>query len=413
MIRVPVPNVYPAPLSMLLLSCARVTNVGAIALVALAMACGAKAEKAAPAATIQNPVTESQLTTVTLSSEAVKRLGIETVVVESSSVTPTRTVGGEVVVPPGLSLVVSAPVAGTVLAPENASIPSAGSRVAARQKLMRIIALPPDRDLLRTQQELSVSEARLRQAEAEAERVAKLFADRLVSARDNERAQADLAEARATFTAARAQQSLVRDGVPVDTRGLTPLTILAPESGVIRTVSAAVGQTIAAGAPLVEIVRLDKLWVRVPIYAGDARSIVRTAEVSVHGLAGAQSGPVVRATPIAAPPSADATSASVDLFYEIRGSPALRPGERVGVTLPLMAATERALVVPMEAVVRDMSGGSWVYERSDSLMFVRRRVEIIRVTGGRAVLASGPRAGTRIVTSGAAELFGTEFGAGK
>ena len=30
-----------------------------------------------------------------------------------------------------------------------------------------------------------------------------------------------------------------------------------------------------------------------------------------------------------------------------------------------------------------------------------------------AVLAQGPAPGTRVVTDGAAELFGTEFGAGK
>ncbi|MEJ7811102.1 MAG: hypothetical protein WKG32_11885, partial [Gemmatimonadaceae bacterium] len=68
---------------------------------------------------------------------------------------------------------------------------------------------------------------------------------------------------------------------------------------------------------------------------------------------------------------------------------------------------------PAAAIVRDMSGGSWVYERMDSLTFARRRVEVARVVGGRAVLAIGPKAGTPVVIAGAAELFGTEFGAGK
>jgi hypothetical protein len=91
----------------------------------------------------------------------------------------------------------------------------------------------------------------------------------------------------------------------------------------------------------------------------------------------------------------------------------LRPGERVGVTLPLTAAEEKALVAPLSAVVRDMSGGAWVYEQTDSLTFVRRRIDISRVSDGRAVLAMGPRVGTRVVNAGAAELFGTEFGTGK
>jgi hypothetical protein len=54
-----------------------------------------------------------------------------------------------------------------------------------------------------------------------------------------------------------------------------------------------------------------------------------------------------------------------------------------------------------------------VYERTDSVTFVRRRVEVSRVANGHAILALGPKKGTAIVTAGAAELFGTEFGAGK
>ncbi|MEJ7811103.1 MAG: HlyD family efflux transporter periplasmic adaptor subunit, partial [Gemmatimonadaceae bacterium] len=297
-----------------------------------------KTEKAAPPATVQHPVTEAELTTVRLTGEAVRRLGIETAAVESASVAPTRTVGGEVVVPPGQALTVSAPVAGTVFAPAGGAIPGAGTRVAARQPLMRLIALPADRDLLRTGQDLTIAEARLRQAQAETDRVAKLYADRLVSARDNESAQADLAAARAAHDAASAQQRLVRGGAPGDASGLTSLVIASPGAGVIRTLSAAAGQSVAAGAPLAEIVRLDRLWVRVPLYAGDASRITRGAAATVHGLGGAGSGPVLRALPVAAPPSADAAAASVDLFYEVRGGSALRPGERVGVTLPIAGA---------------------------------------------------------------------------
>jgi RND family efflux transporter MFP subunit len=314
------------------------------------------------------------------------------------------------VVPPGQALTVTAPVAGTVFAPEGGSIPVGGARVAAGQTLMRLVALPPD--LARTGQDLAVARARLGQAQAEADRVAGLFADRLVAGRDQERAQADLAAARAAVELAAGQQRAGRGGTRRDASGLNALLITAPDAGVVRVLSAGPGQAVAAGAVLAEIVRLDRMWVRVPVYAGDAGRVSRTAEATVHGLAGPQSGPVVRAVPVAAPPSADAAAASVDLFYELRGG-ALRPGERVGVTLPMSGGEERALVVPMSAIVRDMSGGAWVYERTDSVTFVRRRVEVARVVSGRAVLAQGPRPGARIVIAGVAELFGTEFGAGK
>ncbi len=41
------------------------------------------------------------------------------------------------------------------------------------------------------------------------------------------------------------------------------------------------------------------------------------------------------------------------------------------------------------------------------------RVAMADVVGDAAVLRQGPSPGTRVVTVGAAELFGTEFGAGK
>jgi RND family efflux transporter MFP subunit len=269
---------------------------------------------------------------------------------------------------------------------------------------------------MRTGQDVAVAEARLRQAEAEAARVAALYADRLIAAREHERAQADLAAARATMEAATGTQRLVRGGSR-DAGGLTALRIDAPDGGVMRALHVGAGQSVAAGAPLAEILRTDRMWVRVPVYAGEAARFAR-GEATVHGLGGtsggALGGPVLRAQRVAAPPSADATAASVDLFYEVRGGTAsLRPGERVGVTIPLTGIGERRLVVPLAAVVRDLSGGSWVYERTDSVTFVRRRVEVAQVVGPNAVLAAGPKPGTVVVTAGAAELFGTEFGVGK
>ena len=368
-----------------------------------------------PPATIQHAVSEAELTTVTLTSDAVQRLGIETAPVESATFAPTREVGGEIIVPPGFALTVVAPVPGMVLAPEGGSIPRAGARVADGQTLFRLVGLPAGGALARTREDLVVAEARLRAARAEAERTANLFADRLVSARDNERAIADLAAALADRDAVAAQRRLADGG-----RGATPesspassLAIAAPQSGVLQTLHVAAGQVVAAGASLAEIVRLDRLWVRVPIYAGDAGKLRRGEDAAVHALSAASSN-ATRAVPVSAPPSADASSASIDLFYEVRGSTAaLRPGQRVGVTIPIEGARERALGIPLDARGRDMSGGAWVYDRLDSLVFARRRVDVVRVVNGRAILGRGPAPGAPVVIAGAAELFGTEFGAGK
>lgn len=374
-----------------------------------AVACDRTPQKPVAAAKISNPVAEASLTTVTLTPDAVRRLGIETAIVDSLVGSAARVVGGEIVVPPGLAITVNAPVAGRLLAPSG-GVPVAGARVSRGRVLLRIAPLPPD--VAQATRDNAIASARLAQARAEAQRTARLFREGLVSARDHERAQSELAAATATAASASGQNAMVAGAGAV--AGMSVLSIPSPSDGVVRLLNAAPGQTVAAGAPLLEVMRTDRLWVRVPLYAGDARRVRRGAPATVRPLGGTE-GAGLTATPVAAPPSADASAASVDLFYEVRSGGLLRPGERVDVAIPLGAAStdERGLAVPLSAVVRDMSGGSWVYERTDSVTFIRRRVEVTRVAGSLAILASGPKPGTRVVTAGTAELFGTEFGAGK
>ena len=79
--------------------------------------------------------------------------------------------------------------------------------------------------------------------------------------------------------------------------------------------------------------------------------------------------------------------------------------------LPLRAS-EKGLVVPDRAVLYDISGGTWVYEDRGDGTYARRRIEVARHAGDLAIVARGIEPGTKVVTAGAAELFGTEFGAG-
>lgn len=70
----------------------------------------------------------------------------------------------------------------------------------------------------------------------------------------------------------------------------------------------------------------------------------------------------------------------------------------------------QGLAVPAAAIVRDIHGGEWVYRRTAPDIFVRQRIEVARVDDGRAILSRGLERGAEVVTDGAAELFGTEFG---
>ena len=85
---------------------------------------------------------------------------------------------------------------------------------------------------------------------------------------------------------------------------------------------------------------------------------------------------------------------------------------RLGIqTRPIVRAGGQALI-PVGAVVYDQSGRSWTYTSPARLTYVRSPVTIGRVSGGLAVLLSGPPAGTAVVTVGSAELYGAEYGVG-
>ena len=67
-------------------------------------------------------------------------------------------------------------------------------------------------------------------------------------------------------------------------------------------------------------------------------------------------------------------------------------------------------VVPYSALLYDTNGATWVYTAAEPLLFVRAQVQVDRIDGARALLSTGPPAGTPVVSVGAAELYGAELG---
>jgi hypothetical protein len=161
-----------------------------------------------------------------------------------------------------------------------------------------------------------------------------------------------------------------------------------------------------------DIARVNPVWIRVPVYVGELKELSASPSVVVHAIGEAPGAGGRTAKKVAGIPSANAAAATADLFYEIQNSPlTLRPGEKVGVSFG--TARSEALIVPWSAVIHDINGGTWVYENTAPQTYSRRRVEVMYVRDGFAALGRGPGAGTNIVKTGAAELFGSEFGVGK
>ena len=359
-------------------------------------------------ATVTAPVKEADLTTVKLTADAEKRLAIVTADVEHKNIIRTRTVGGEIVAPSGATLAITAPVAGTIQWP---SAPVAGQTVARGQMLLRLVPIQPsERDAAVDAQQAEESATARRDAAAlKVRRAEQLLKDGAASRRQLEEAQAELAIAEAELKAAHTR--VVLAGHSGASGG--GVTIEAPDSALVQALYVRDGQTVASGAPLLDLVRLDTVWVRVPVYAGESSDIDTRAAARVVTLGDPPDAEGIAARPIPAPPSANAATSGVDLYYAISNSgQRFRPGERVAVRLPSRGHVT-GLVIPKAALVHDAFGGTWAYVVREPQVYARHRVTVADINGQLAVLSAGPPVGTRVVTDGAAELFGVEFGAGK
>ncbi len=391
--------------------------------------------KSPPPAKVAQPAHEKDLATVTLTPQAEQRLGIRTVEVQRKPVPRKRTFGGEVVCPPGQTITVSAPVSGTLATPDKSQSPLPGTSVAKGQPIFSLLPLlSPERSVLTPSERVAMAESRaaLATSQIEAEKGVQsakvrveaaeialgrsklLLQDKAGSQQAVDDAEAKLNLAQKDLEAAQARYELLaKTTLEADEGRLEPRTIAAPVSGILSNVAAVAGETVVAGDILFELFQYDRAWIRVPVYVGLWRDVRTDQEALVTEFGQSSDVPGRLVSPVVAPPSADPGAATVDLFYQVANeNRELRPGHKVAVTVNLRGE-ETSLVVPWASILHDVHGGTWVYEQVAPHTFVRRRVHVRFVVASEAVLAVGPEPGTRVVTDGAAELFGTEFGFGK
>ncbi len=370
-----------------------------------------------PPAKVEKMPGEADLTRMHLKPEAAERLGIKTAAVELREVPATRLYGGEVMIPAGGAVTVSSPLAGTLLAPE-AGVPHPGAAVKPGQVVFRLMPLlsPEARATLattRVEAKGQVEQARtqLAQAKIQLDRAERLKRDQIGSTGALADAQAAYNVSEATLQAATSRlEALEKTIAGVEGGTIDTIEIAVESEGILKNLHATAGQKVASGSLLFDVERLDRVWIRVPVYAGDLPKIAtgEVAQVSTLGAPADAEQHVAR--PVPAPPAGDPLAATIDLFYEAANSEGtFRPGERVSVTLPLKTPA-KSLVVPREAIIRDFDGGTWVYLASEGPTYARKRVRLARMVGPYAVLQSGPEPGTQVTTLGTAELFGIEFG---
>ena len=250
--------------------------------------------------------------------------------------------------------------------------------------------------------------------QAKVDRFTELNKDKTTSDRLLQEAQAELKNAQAALEASQARQHFLTDKLTAaDKPHLSVIDIEAPLSGVIQTVSATPSQLVSGGAPLFNVTSLGTVWVRVPVYAGDLSSVSGVQTARIQPLGENIDAGVRMAKAVAAPPTANPQAISTDLFFAMSNTDsAFQVGQKVSVTLS-RGGSQSGLTIPASAVVYDIEGGTWVYELTQPHTYTRRRVLVSRVVEGSAVLVKPLPTNAKIVYVGAAELFGTEFGAGK
>jgi hypothetical protein len=75
-------------------------------------------------------------------------------------------------------------------------------------------------------------------------------------------------------------------------------------------------------------------------------------------------------------------------------------------------AGAKRMLLPYAAVLYDRMGEAYTYTNPEPLVFLRQRITIDRIDKDDAILSAGPPVGTLVVTTGAAELYGSEMGIG-
>ena len=135
-------------------------------------------------------------------------------------------------------------------------------------------------------------------------------------------------------------------------------------------------------------------------------------------------GLIAAALPLAGcgQPAFDAEVEAPAALEEIAGSElsritlSARAAERLGIETATVgedgSGSAARMTLPYAAVLYDSTGQTWAYTSLGENVFVRHAIVVDRIDGETALLDEGPEPGTAVVTTGAAELYGTETGVG-
>ena len=243
------------------------------------------------------------------------------------------------------------------LEPEDYKLRVQQSEAALAQARARL-GLTPDGtdDKVDPEQTATVRQARavLDEARFSRERAAKLVEQGVVAKADFDAADSTFKVAQGRYQDAyeevRNRQGILaqrRSEVALARQQLKDTAVYAPLDGIVQEKRASVGEYLAAGAPVVNIVRMDPLRLRAAVPERDAHNIHmgQNVRVTVEGDANAYVGQIMRLSPVIAE-----QNRMLMVEADVRNNGKLRPGSFAHAEIVTNDA-KMAVTVPNKAIV--------------------------------------------------------------
>lgn len=369
----------------------------------------------ATASKVVNPVSELTLTQVHLRQDAESRLGIRVQTPTRGTMPTRRLYPGHAMASMGNDVTLHSPITGVLHLPAfvgNLRVPWSCDRSAP---LLTVMPTAPDGGMITLAS--AEGEAKAAEVELEASRIRQKRAE--VLRQNNASAQKTLDDATAELQKAEARAAstkLIVERVKASLGGIengsfAGISMTSPIKGLVTELYVTDCQIVAAGTSLLRITNSEQLWIRVSVPAGELSMIDEKAAASIGDLGSKDAAKQITAERIFGPQTTNAVSGAVDLYYEFSNKREYRPGQRLSASL-LTKQQSAGAIIPSSCIMTDMHGGDWVYLRIAEQTYARRRVEVVNQLESN-VLVSNLSTDLPIVVTGAAELFGIEFGAGK
>jgi RND family efflux transporter MFP subunit len=340
---------------------------------------------------------------------------------ESQSVAPQIASTGRVIPASGRQAIIAPPVGGLVA---TAQLPRVGQQVARGQTitmLRQTLTASESAQIAASNAQLQIESARLEserrrltekltgtRAEVEAakreyERSQRLYARQAVSKQQVDEDESRLKIAEANYNAGQRELEALnaRGSLTAVIPTQKNFAVTAPISGTVVEVHKALGEQVAPGEAIIEIINLETVWVEAPIFERDlARLGNKTRAVFTTSAAPETefSGSIVNIGAVV-----DEQSRTATVIFEVPNKGrALRIGMQANVRLDAGERVE-AVIVPKEAVL-EHEGKKIVYVLLSGEEFERREVTLGDEYGEKVAVLAGLKAGERVVTQGAYQL---------